>query len=194
MRAVTDESREAVIRAAFPRLERLRDERWREAVVQVWLRMWAESGWDEPTDCPYNLVATSTDLVRHVNQVVEGALVLARVAQETLGVAADEDVIVAAGTLHDASKLVEYEPGPDGPRVSDLGRRLVHAEYAARVSAEEGLPPEVVAIGLNHTTASPEVPDTVEALCIYYADMCAADLSRLQAGAPLHVATHKRHA
>jgi HD domain-containing protein len=187
-------TREAVIRAAFPRVEGLRDERWREAIVQVWLRLWAESAWDEPTDCPYNLIATSTDLVRHVNQVVEGALVLARVAQESLGMVADEDVIVAAGTLHDASKLVEYEPGPEGPRTSDLGRRLVHAEYAGRVSTEQGLPPEVVAIVVNHTPASPEVPDTVEGLCIYYADMCAADLSRLQAGAPLHAATQKRPA
>ena len=35
------------------------------------------------------------------------------------------------------------------------------------------------------------VPGTVEALCVYYADMCAADLARLQAGAPLHVAKAK---
>jgi len=153
--------------------------------------MWAESGWERPTDCPYNLVATSTDLVRHVNQVVEGALALARVAAESLGMAVDEDVIVAAGTVHDASKLVEYEPGPHGPQVSELGRRLVHAEYAARAAAEEGLPPDVVAIVVNHTTASPEVPSTLEALCVYYADMCAADLARLRAGATLHVATHK---
>jgi putative nucleotidyltransferase with HDIG domain len=188
------ESRESVIRAAFPALERLHDSGWRDSVVRVWLRMWAESGWNDPSDCPYNLVATSTDLVRHVNQVVEGALVLARVAAESLELDADEDVIVAAGTLHDASKLVEYEPGPDGPRVSELGRRLVHAEYAARAATEEGLPPAVVAIVVNHTTASPEVPTTIEGLCVYYADMCAADLARLRAGAPLHVAAHKRPA
>ena len=154
--------------------------------------MWDESGWAEPADCPYNLVATSVDLVRHVNQVVECAVELGRVASRWLDVEVDEDVIVAAGTLHDASKLVEYEPGPGGhPRGSDLGRRLVHGEYAARAAAEEGLPAKVVEIVVNHTTASPQVPGTVEALCVYYADMCAADLARLQAGAPLHVARAK---
>jgi 7,8-dihydroneopterin 2',3'-cyclic phosphate phosphodiesterase len=189
-----NEERERAVRAAFPALDRLRNERWRDAVVRVWVRMWDESEWDEPGDCPYNLVATSTDLVRHVNQVVEGALVLARVARESLGMDVDDDVIVAAGMVHDSSKLVEYEPGPEGPRTSELGRRLVHAEYAARAAAEEGLPPDVVAIVVNHTTASPEVPATTEALCVYYADMCAADLARLQAGAPLHVAGHKHPA
>jgi putative nucleotidyltransferase with HDIG domain len=181
-----------LVRAAFPALARLGDERQRDAVVRVWVRMWSESAWPEPTDCPYNLVAPSVDVVTHVNQVVAGALELARVTADVLGVGVDEDVIVAAATLHDASKLVEYEPGPDGrPRQSELGRLLVHAEYAARAATEEGLPPDVVAIVVNHTTASPEVPSTVEALCVYYADMCAADIARLRAGAPLHVAGHK---
>jgi hypothetical protein len=185
-------AREELVRESFPALERLRDDGWRDAVVRVWMRMWDESRWAEPADCPYNLVATSVDLVRHVNQVVEGALELGRVASRSLGVEVDEDVIVAAGTVHDASKLVEYEPGPGGaPTASELGRRLVHAEYAARAAAEEGLPVAVVEIIVNHTTASPEVPGTVEALCVYYADMCAADLARLQAGAPLHVAKAK---
>ena len=184
--------REEVVRAAFPSLATLNDESVRDAVVRVWLRMWAESLWSVPSDCPYNLVAPGVDLVTHVNQVVAGALQLAGVASRLLGVAVDEDVLVAAGTLHDASKLVEYEPGDDGvPRQSELGRRLVHAEYAAAAAAEEGLPPQVVAIVVNHTTASPEVPSTVEALCVYYADMCAADLARLGAGAALHAAGHK---
>jgi putative nucleotidyltransferase with HDIG domain len=181
------------VRAAFPALALLTDARWRDGVVRVWSRMWAESAWTDLADCPYNPVAPAVDLVTHVNQVVEGALELAAVASRLLGVAVDRDVIVAAGTLHDASKLVEYEPGSDGrARKSELGRRLVHAEYAARAAAAEGLPPEVVDIVVNHTPASPEVPSTVEALCVYYADMCAADVARLREGAALLVAEQKR--
>jgi hypothetical protein len=180
------------VRESFPALEWLRDGSWGDAVVRVWIRMWDESRWGEPADCPYNLVATSIDLVKHVNQVVEGAVELGRVASRRLGVEVDEDVIIAAAAVHDASKLVEYEPGPGGrPVASDLGRRLVHAEYGARAAAEEGLPAEVVEIVVNHTTASSEVPGTFEALCVYYADMCAADVARLQTGAPLHVALAK---
>jgi putative nucleotidyltransferase with HDIG domain len=186
------DSREQVVRAAFPALARLSDARQGDAIVRVWLRMWDESLWYVPADCPYNLVADSVDLVTHVNQVVDGALELARVATGALGTAADQDVILAAGMLHDASKLVEYEPGPEGrPQQSEVGKRLVHAEHAARAAEEEGLPSEVVAIVRNHTTASAEVPATVEGLCVYYADMCAADLARLTVGAPLHVAGHK---
>src|SRR5262249_51922888 len=117
---------EEVVRAAFPSIASLTDASVGDAVVRVWLRMWAESLWPTPSDCPYNLVAPAVDLVTHVNQVVAGAVQLASAATRLLGVAVDEDVLLAAGTLHDASKLVEYEPGDDGaPRLSELGHRLV---------------------------------------------------------------------
>jgi putative nucleotidyltransferase with HDIG domain len=184
--------RDAQLWADFPLLALLRRERWAEQVVSVWRGLWDESEWETPADCPYNPIAPAVDLVTHVNQVTSGALRLAKVARGALRVEVDEDVLVAAGLLHDASKLVEYEPAPEGgARKSAYGRENVHAVLAATRAEEAGLPPEVADIIRNHTPASPEVPQTVEGLCIYYGDMCAADIARLGAGAELIVARHK---
>jgi putative nucleotidyltransferase with HDIG domain len=164
----------------------------RGPVLRVWREMWTESDWALPTDCPYNPVAPEVDLVTHVNQVTIGALRLAEVATDTLGVDAELDVVRAAGLLHDASKLVEYEPGPDGmARKSPYGKEHQHAVLAAERSTQAGLPDAVVDIIRNHTPQSSEVPETIEGLCIYYADMCAADVARLEGGADLIVARHK---
>jgi len=164
----------------------------RDPVLRVWREMWEEGCWASPSDCPYNPVAPRIDLVTHVNQVTVGAVRLAEVASKELGVRPDLDVIRAAGLLHDASKLVEYEPGPDGSaQKSSFGKSHQHALLAADRSAQAGLPKAVVDIIRNHTPQSPEVPKTIEGLCIYYADMCAADIARLDGGADLIVARHK---
>ena len=187
--AVKDE--ESVARV-FPLLAQLNDD-WVGSVVRIWTALWHESAWSELLACPYNPVAPSVSLVSHVCQVTDGALELAIVAEKWSGVAVDRQVVIAAGLLHDASKLVEYEPAETGgARKSEFGRLNQHATYAAHKAQEEGLPEHVVEIVINHTVQAVEVPQTVEALCVYYADMCAADIARLIDGAPLAVAAHKK--
>jgi putative nucleotidyltransferase with HDIG domain len=188
---LADREQAADVRDCFPLLELLRSD-WIEPVVGVWSRLWSASLWPTPSACPYNPIAPKVDLVTHVNQVTIGALKLADTAVDVLGVESDRDVVLAAGLLHDASKLVEYEPGPDGQaRKSEFGSTHRHAELAAARASEAGLPPSVVDIVRNHTPQSPEIPRTVEGLCIYYADMCAADIARLNGGVKLIVEGHK---
>lgn len=181
-----------IVQACFPDLGALRAPGWSGHVTRIWLEAWEESAWARLEDCPYNALVPAVSLVAHVNQVVRGARALAALGREIVGTSIDEDVLLAAGFLHDVSKLVEYEPGADGrPRKSDLGNRYQHGFYGAHLAQRAGLPRPVVQIILNHTGASREVPNTPEALCVYYADLCAADLARLAAGVPLLAAAQK---
>ena len=133
--AVTDE--ETVARA-FPLLAQLNDD-WARSVVRIWTALWHESAWSELLACPYNPVAPSVSLVSHVCQVTDGAFELAIVAEKWSGVAVDRQVVIAAGLLHDASKLVEYEPSETGALQSEFGRLNQHATYAAH-KAQRGYP------------------------------------------------------
>jgi len=180
------------VRKAFPDLERMQNREWAEKIVNVWCDVWEESNWENITDCPYNELVPKISLVEHINQVVRGASDLASRGRESVGLRIDEDLLVVAGLIHDVSKMVEYEPGPDGKaRKSDLGKRYQHAVYGAFKAEAEGFPPPVVQIIINHTPSSNEIPNTPEALCIYYSDMCAADLARLDSGITLLVESHK---
>jgi putative nucleotidyltransferase with HDIG domain len=180
------------VRSAFPDLARISDRELAEKVIRIWCEVWEESEWQGLSDCPYNPLVPEISLVEHVNQVVRGACDLAARSQESVAIHIDDDVLLAAGILHDVSKLVEYEPGPGKKaQKSELGRRYQHAFYGAFKAEAEDLPSEVIQIIINHTPSSNEVPNTPEALCIYYSDMCAADLARLSSGAPLLVESHR---
>lgn len=179
--AKTEES----IRRAFPELERIESQSMRQAVVDIWLRVWQESSWERLEDCPYNPLAPQVSLVAHTNQVTAGALALAEQTQRYVGGSIQWDALRVAALLHDVSKLVEYEPADTGCRKSRLGRSYQHGFYGAHLAQQAGLPMDVVAMIINHTGDSRVVPDTPEGLCLYYADMCAADSARLLAGAAL---------
>ncbi len=180
------------VQARFPDLQALRAPGWDSRVAGIWVETWGESAWKHLEDCPYNPLAPKVSLVAHVNQVVRGARALATLGRQILDTPINDDVLLAAAFLHDVSKLVEYEPDADGRvRKSELGRRYQHGFYGAYLAQRAGMPAAVVQIILNHTGASREIPDTPEALCIYYADLCAADLARLAAGAPLLAAAQK---
>lgn len=180
------------VRKAFPDLARIENRELEEKVVRIWCDVWRESEWEDLSDCPYNSLVPEMSLVKHVNQVVRGASDLAVRGRESVGLDIDEDILLVAGLLHDVSKLVEYEPGTDEKaKKSDLGARYQHAFYGAFKAQAAGFPLPVIQIIINHTISSNVIPDTPEALCVYYSDMCAADLARLNSGVSLLVASHK---
>ncbi|HET7629386.1 MAG TPA: HD domain-containing protein [Bacillales bacterium] len=185
-------SKADAVRDSFPQLANIKNKEWVEKIIKIWVEVWDKSAWDGLHDCPYNSLAPEISLVEHVNQVVDGAVDLANQGKKFVGTKIDMDVLLAAGILHDVCKLVEYEPDSDGKaHKSDLGKRYQHGFYGAFKAEAEGFPMAVVQIIINHTISSNEIPNTPEALCIYYSDMCAADLARLDANAPLLVESHK---
>lgn len=180
------------IEAAFPLVREL-TEPTRGAVVRLWQDMLLESPWEGLADCPYSPERPGVSLVAHTNAVTEAALALLQ-TEERHGdgrVTADRQLVIAIGLLHDVSKLVEHEPCEGGCRLSELGRRLQHAVYAAHKAMALGVPLDVVEVLVNHTPQSGRHPESAEGLLIYYADAALGDLSRWANGKPLHVARSK---
>lgn len=178
--------REVRIRELLPEIDQIANVAWRDAVVRIWDRMWAAGSWDDPGDCPKSAkdVHDSSN-VTHTRSVVRQALATAQVVREAHGANVDDDVLLTGGLLHDVSKLVEYEPGPDGPRPSRTGRLVQHGVLAAGMAAEHGLPDQIVHIVVCHTHLSATKPQTMEAILIHYVDFLDSDVLLLQRDRPL---------
>jgi HD superfamily phosphodiesterase len=99
------------------------------------------------------------------------ALAIADAYERFHSLTVDRDVLLAAGLLQDASKLIEMEPGDDGTAVkSEIGARYPHAFWGSHVALEHGLPHAVCAIILDHTPQSPRFPASLEGKILHYAD------------------------
>ena len=154
----------------FPELSQICDEQLRGKVVAVWDELWQQSAWDD-----INAVPTSTDIpyphVPHNRSVVAMALAVADTFERIHGVKLNRDYLIAGALLQDASKLVEYRPGPGGgAEPSDIGRAYPHAFWGAHVAIGKGLPTPIVHIILNHTPTSVRFPDSLEGKILYYVD------------------------
>jgi putative nucleotidyltransferase with HDIG domain len=182
--SLVKKTHDEVVRA-LPEVARISAESMRSAVIAIWLEVWSESSWDRLEEAPFNGMVPGVTLIDHVNQVTRGALDLAEQVDRHQGTSLDRDLILTASLLHDVSKMVEYEQVEGKHQKSMLGKSYQHAFYGAHKAQAHGLPMEVVAIIVNHTHESRTMPKTAEALCLYYADMCAADTARLAKGLPL---------
>lgn len=153
----------------LPEIKLIGDAELREATIRVWRQLWRESGFDDIMAVPVT-PSTTHPHIPHNRSVAQMALAVADVLEKVHGVHVDRDTLLVAALLQDASKLVEYEPTPDGVARSDLGRRFQHAFYAAHVALNEGLPPDVVEAIISHTHDNPSYPATLVAKILFYVD------------------------
>lgn len=184
--APSPESRRQRIRDLLPELELIENTAWREAVIDIWVETWTESSWSDPYDCPksYKSVPDRSN-IDHTRSVTQQALAVLEVAERMYGTQVDRDVLIVSALLHDVSKLIEYEPGPEGSRASQTGRLVQHGVHAAAKAVAHGLPDEVVHVIVCHTHQSATVPATNEAIIIHYADFLDSDLLLLERQKPL---------
>jgi len=168
------------VRALFPEVEEIRDAALADKIVQLWTRVWVESGWSDLRDVPKNDQIRDVSLVQHVRGVTRAAQALARIAVELYpGVSIDMDVLIAGALLHDASKPLESAPSGK----THAGKLLPHAYLAAHFALEAGLPHEIVHIILTHSKNSSAVPPkTYEGLIVHYADYCDSDVLNIRFG------------
>jgi len=167
----------------FPILSRIQDPALKQAVIACWVRIWEESGMADPTDCPFTVLFPEISLVEHVNCV--GELVLA--AADTMerhnpGLKLDRDFLITGILLHDVSKPLEIEKGPEGYRWGPLLKLMPHGMYGAIVAVAEGLPPRVANIILSHTRMTNTLPASPEAVLLHYQDYGLADVLRAHRG------------
>lgn len=156
--------------ALFPEINEIKDTDLRAKVVRVWEDLWAESEWTDINDVP-----TSPEIpyphVPHNRSVLAMALAVADAYARFHGVHVNRDYLIAAAVLQDASKVVEFQPGPTGrAELTEIGKMYPHGFWGGHVALERGLPDAIVHIILNHTPQSPKFPDSLEGKILYYVD------------------------
>lgn len=177
------------ILTTFPELREITDDQLRDAVVDIWREVLAESAWGSIADVPkhpYKIPATR-NLVDHTRSVTQMALAVAEVSERIQGIGFDRDLLIAGANLHDVSKLLEFEPSDDGGQASVFGHLIQHGFYGAHKIFEKGLPLELAHNVIAHTTTSRYVPQTWEAVIVHYVDYLDSDGLNLAHGAPLNI-------
>ncbi len=158
------------VAALFPQVEDIADPKLRDAVVATWQDLWDMSPWSRIEDVP-----TSTEIpyptLPHNRCVLEMALAVADAFERHHGVKINRDHLIAAAILQDASKVVEFERGPDGKvTATALGRDYPHAFWAAHVALRHGIADEIVHVLLTHSPQAAKFPATLEGKILYYVD------------------------
>jgi hypothetical protein len=155
--------------AVFPEVGMIRDERLRAGVEAVWQELWQASELES-----IDQLVASPEIrhphVPHNRAVIEMAIAVADTFERFHGVRVDRDVLVAAGLLQDASKLVEYSRDGEAVGYSALGEAYPHAFWAAHVALKHGLPDSVCHIIIHHTPQAARFPLSIEGKILYYVD------------------------
>lgn len=172
----------------LPELSLFTNETWRETVCAIWQEAYSESAWDDLADVPFAVAALTVNLVNHVRMVTTTALELAKQTKGIMSQPCDADKVLLLCLLHDVCKIVENEPDPENPgkpRKSRLGKTCQHGFMSGYYARKHGLSDDIVGELIAHAGASKIIPASSEALCMYYADMGAADLAFHFASHPL---------
>lgn len=175
------------VASVFPEVDEIESPDIRQKVLEIWVDIWHESGWKRIEDAPKNPNVADRPLYMHIRSVTKQAVATADIVQELHGIGYDRDVLVAAGLLHDVSKMVEYQPSEAGKKASSSrrGQLIQHAVYAAHKAWEKGLPDEIVHIIISHTHSSNKSPSTWEGIVIHYVDYLDSDALIWETGGKL---------
>jgi hypothetical protein len=131
-------------------------------------------------------------VIEHTRAVVAGVRAYARAVAAIHDVEIDDQRLLVVALLHDASKLIEYEPDSDGKKqTSEVGRMFPHATLGGFACLSNGLPIDVAHEVVTHTIGCSTRPQSLEGVLLYYVDMACSDLLRFTAEAPLHLAGRK---
>lgn len=151
---------------------------WSARCVAIWTDFLRRCAWESLSAAPALVDAPDISLVSHVRATWAASRAIAEVAREECGLACDMEALRAIAALHDVSKLVEYEPGPEGARLSSIGRTYPHAVLAGTAAADAGFPDVVVNVILEHPYHPPHVhvvPKSLERIVFHYGDQAAID-------------------
>lgn len=155
----------------FPEASQFQDSEIRDKVEKIWNRLFQESNWTRIEDLPVSSNMPSYGHLIHNRCVLRMALRIADTIEEVHGVKINRDILLAAGMLQDASKLVEYEPSGEKVLVkTPIGKLYPHSFYVATLAKEEGLSEEIVSAILTHSPNSAETPKTLEGKILFHVD------------------------
>jgi len=159
------------LRSVLPEVDLISDRELAGKVCAVWQELWEASAWADVTKIP-----TSPEIpyphIPHNRSVIAMALAVADAFERFHGVKLNRDVLIAAGLLQDASKLVETRPKGDGSGAEPTakGKAYPHAFYAAHVALKHGVPDEICHIIVTHSPTATKFPSSLEGKILYYVD------------------------
>ncbi|WP_275291867.1 HD domain-containing protein [Amycolatopsis sp. La24] len=155
-----------------------------DSVLDVWVRAWRSSAWQQLSDVPKSVdLPSSRTLTTHSRAVARMSAQMADTVTQLHGIAVDRDAVLAIALLHDVCKIHEFEPAPaGGGQWSTPGRRFQHGFLSAHWMLEAGMDDDLVHAVIAHTPHSSVVPQTQEAVIVHYADFADSDAQLLDAG------------
>jgi len=173
-----------------PAIDMLVDPVLRDAVTQTWLAALAKGGYHSVADVPQSAAFPGRCLLDHVNEVNALAVHLLDVAEATFHLSPDRDATLAGAILHDVDKSFIQRLQPSGAIEYVDGHSIRdHGPAGAKLAVECGVPENVAELVRAHAPFNYEghLPGTIEGTVVHYADLAAADLAAVQAGAvPIH--------
>ena len=177
-------SRERLL-AVLPEIQEVENPQWRESCIAIWTEAFEESCWEDILDAPNSPDCPDDSLVRHTRGVLKGALALARTVQEFHPVSIHYDKLRVICLVHDVCKIVELEKDENGYHKSKLGTDFPHGYYSGYYCMKHGLPSDIVAAVTSHSQFVKNVPDCIEGVLQFYADMADAEIPRILNHLPL---------
>ncbi len=120
--------------------------------------------------------------LEHVNTVVQLCVGTAEILVKMHSIQINMDYLIAGAILHDASKLVEYEPTDSNERKTKLGELGQHTIKCVSLMFSKKMPEEIIHIVLSHTPQSAAIPKTTEAVIVYFSDSTDYNVLRIKHG------------
>jgi hypothetical protein len=156
--------------ALYPQINQIKNSDLRNAVIAVWQALWDQSSWSDPAQIPTSSEISYPNLP-HTQCVVTLCLSMADALEHHHGTPINRDYLIAGAVLQDASKVVEYAPGPEGKAIkSAIGRQFPHGFWCAHLAIEKGIPYEICHVMLTHSSSAAQFPSTLEGKILYFAD------------------------
>jgi putative nucleotidyltransferase with HDIG domain len=178
------------LRGEIPAIDMVVDTVLRDAITQTWLGALARGGHRSLADVPQSAAFPGRRLLDHVNEVNALAVHFLHLAENAFHLSPDRDTTLAAAILHDVDKSFIQRRLPSGAIEYVDGYTIRdHGPAGAQLALECGVPENIAALIRTHAPFNYDghLPGTVEGTVVHYADLAAADLAAVQAGAvPIH--------
>lgn len=166
-------------------LDQMQDAALRNKVLDVWEAIGEEALWPSLAAARFGAVAPTIPLIHHIRSVTSLLLAIAELRAQIYGEAMDRDILIAAGLLHDAGKVLEFLPDGPGVKAASSHVSTKHWYIGAYWAQRNGLPEPIIDMIMNHSNQNELAPNSTEALALYLADLVDADLIRWSMRAPL---------
>ena len=170
-----------VVAKSIPSITLISDAKIRSDTAVVFMQLLRESKWPN-LEKQQMLPILAISGMEHVNAVVEMCLAIADILKKRHNVVINIDYLISGAILHDASKLVEFEPTNNGERKTKIGDLVQHTVRCVSLMLDRKMPEEIAHVVVSHTPQSRTAPKTIESIILYFIDSIDYSVMRVKLG------------